>query len=47
MLTPSQQTLKETFADGLPAEIEKVKKLRKYVDRTNFFQPRMSFLTTI
>lgn len=32
MLTPNLQSLKETFADGLPAEIEKVKKLRKYVD---------------
>jgi hypothetical protein len=25
------QSLKETFAEKLPAEIEKVKKLRKYV----------------
>lgn len=32
MLTSWLQSLKETFADGLPAEIEKVKKLRKYVD---------------
>jgi citrate synthase len=27
------KSLKDTFADNLPAEIEKVKKLRKYVTR--------------
>jgi hypothetical protein len=31
------QSLKETFADKLPAEIEKVKKLRKYVILLTFF----------
>ena len=34
--------MKETFADGLPAEIEKVKKLRKYVDRAPFVPPIVS-----
>lgn len=29
------QSLKDTFADNLPAEIEKVKKLRKYVARVS------------
>ena len=29
-LTQFAQTLKETFADKLPGEIEKIKKLRKY-----------------
>lgn len=34
------QSLKETFADKIPGEIEKVKKLRKYVPPillSNFF----------
>ena len=29
------QSLKETFADNLPGEIEKVKKLRKYARHAN------------
>lgn len=33
-----RQSLKDTFADNLPAEIEKVKKLRKYVDRISYFE---------
>lgn len=28
----SPQTLKETFAQKIPGEIEKIKKLRKFVD---------------
>lgn len=39
------QSLKDTFADKLPAEIEKVKKLRKYVIFGSFpiyFLPRQS-----
>ena len=40
------QSLKETFADKLPAEIEKVKKLRKYVILlASFFAPPCSAIT--